>query len=1640
MFKRKHKNKHERMRDFLVRAFKKKVVIAKWQLNLFGLVCFFVGSVFGVYLVVSKKFPAIFAADEQVAFVIPTDDVDASRDVLFSQGTTSGTVVTGVGNNEKVKLAADVSVLSDPNYVKSDYQSDIGNTPGLVSYWKFDGDSNDSKGNKNLVDSNPGFTAGKINGGLAFDGFNDIAIGNGTNLNFAGAYSACSWFKTSVADSESRSIITTGVVPNDGTAGTFSFAIQNGKLVVIDYGSGSSDTIIAPTSVSDGNWHYGCYVLNGINRKIYLDGVLDTEKDSWDPVAASIPVGVGNRFIGSLDELSLFDRALSSSDITTMFNNGIGIEGSASDAGLVSGFHFNETNGVNISEYSLAGNNITLKDVNFESGKYGSTAIFNDNYFCAPHDPALDIDSFSVEMWINPSDTQQDYADIIDRGHGIGGWVLQRTSGNTYTFFWYNADYAYYLGGDGSVTLTPNVWQHLVITKQKFEISGERVEYYLNGVKVSESVGGNPTHHDYRGPAAPICIGALSTSPAEKKRHFNGKIDEFAIYNKVLSYDEITSHLSDSFPVSSSKTWESAPLELGWRTAWTVGDSFSANVAIPAGTSIAFELRTASTKEDLANATYVPLDNGVVTNGVFTADLTEKGFTANTDPYTQVRATLITDNASLTPEVSNITFNYVKDGTPPTDISALDLKIPAWDHLGNFYWEYLTSGSWSNQMGLVFSWVNASDDQAGVKGYCIYLGQDPNGDPLTQSGMLQPTIPYSPGNVFPWGMPDSLIDARTTGGKCQFIVKYTPGERTSFDLNSYTYDHNHLRDRNGNSISALPSSPDKYYLNVKSIDNNNNVSSNSRQIEFGYDDQRPGTIGYLSLPGGFVSSKDVTITWPLEPDVQASTDRICNNYSNDQDSDFNGCACKTFGGNGKCVEWDYGSTISGIAGFQYKIRNENGEGTWYGLRHNGMEDMSDLIPANQGSYTMQSEFRDENGNPIYVKDSEGNPTSEINSDFRMLKEGTTTIEFRVCDLAGNCNDDSRMRGQIKINSVAPSVPVDLQVTPNDSTSNAYAFSWKKPDRFIGSDGNKLQYCYTVNTLPSINSCIFTPAGTTLLPADAFASQPGENTFYLVAKDEAGNINYDVYASVKFTYSGSAPGIPKSVDLADISIKDTQNWKLVLSWDKPEQLGAGVSSYKIFRSDSEANCATNPSAFTQTGSTAGTSFADADLSQKKYYYCVRACDSANNCSASSATVSKLPTGKYTQPANLIDGPSVDSISTSKAKINWVTERGSDSKVSFGKESGKYYEEEPSNATQTKTHNISLNNLSPGTQYFYKAKWTDEDGNTGMSEEKSFRTDPAPIVKDVEVNNIGISSAFIKFTTKGASEAKLYYGRSTGFGGVKKVSTSNNESSYTVQLDSLNDGTKHYYKINTVDSEGTEYEGTTLDFTTLPRPKVSNVKVEDVRNTAQPEISVTWETNTETSSIITYYPKGEKDKASDEVNVKLVSGEHRLNIKNLLPEKEYVLVVKGVDKIGNEASSDEYNFTTASDTRPPMVSDLNIEGVIVDNINQKDPTAQLVVSWNTDEPATSQIEYGEGSGSDYAQKTQEDSNLTTNHLVIVSGLAPSKVYHLRVVSKDKAENVTNSIDNVTITPKAVDNALDLVIINLQEIFGFLANLRN
>jgi hypothetical protein len=66
-------------------------------------------------------------------------------------------------------------------------------------------------------------------------------------------------------------------------------------------------------------------------------------------------------------------------------------------------------------------------------------------------------------------------------------------------------------------------------------------------------------------------------------------------------------------------------------------------------------------------------------------------------------------------------------------------------------------------------------------------------------------------------------------------------------------------------------------------------------------------------------------------------------------------------------------------------------------------------------------------------------------------------------------------------------------------------------------------------------------------------------------------------------------------------------------------------------------------------------------------------------------------------------------------------------------------------------------------------------------------------------------------------------------------------------------------------------------------------------------------------------------------------------------------------------------------------------------------RATITWTTDEPATSRVDYGPTTG--YGQSTTPDATLVTQHVQDVSGLTPSTHYVFRVVSADSQGNVAS-----------------------------------
>ncbi len=123
----------------------------------------------------------------------------------------------------------------------------------------------------------------------------------------------------------------------------------------------------------------------------------------------------------------------------------------------------------------------------------------------------------------------------------------------------------------------------------------------------------------------------------------------------------------------------------------------------------------------------------------------------------------------------------------------------------------------------------------------------------------------------------------------------------------------------------------------------------------------------------------------------------------------------------------------------------------------------------------------------------------------------------------------------------------------------------------------------------------------------------------------------------------------------------------------------------------------------------------------------------------------------------------------------------------------------------------------------------------------------------------------------------------------------------------------------------------------------------------------------------------------------------------------------DPAGNWSASATSTITL--DTTAPTIS-----AVASTNITGNSAT----ITWTTNEPATSQVNYGLTTS--YGATTTLDTNLVTSHSVLVSGLSPSTTYHYRVRSKDAAGNEKVGTDSKFTTSAVVDTQPPTVPTNL------------
>ncbi len=193
---------------------------------------------------------------------------------------------------------------------------------GLLSRWKFEGDPtmgvSDEMGNNDGSCSNcPTGVPGKFGQAYQFNGIDDI-IELTTDSVETGTVTVCAWMNTNTLYSWQA------IVGNDG----FIFGpYSNGNRLALTSDSGGVAIYSATDSLLVNQWYHVCAIrLSNGTGSIYINGIQSgASGDTGTPlsysglvIGALRPTGI-LEFNGLIDEVMIFDKALTPLDIKTLY-------------------------------------------------------------------------------------------------------------------------------------------------------------------------------------------------------------------------------------------------------------------------------------------------------------------------------------------------------------------------------------------------------------------------------------------------------------------------------------------------------------------------------------------------------------------------------------------------------------------------------------------------------------------------------------------------------------------------------------------------------------------------------------------------------------------------------------------------------------------------------------------------------------------------------------------------------------------------------------------------------------------------------------------------------------------------------------------------------------------------------------------------------------------------------------------------------------------------------------------------------------------------------------------------------------------------------------------------------------------------
>ncbi len=503
---------------------------------------------------------------------------------------------------------------------------------------------------------------------------------------------------------------------------------------------------------------------------------------------------------------------------------------------------------------------------------------------------------------------------------------------------------------------------------------------------------------------------------------------------------------------------------------------------------------------------------------------------------------------------------------------------------------------------------------------------------------------------------------------------------------------------------------------------------------------------------------------------------------------------------------------------------------------------------------------------------------------------------------------------------------------------------------------------------------------------------GTKSLFAWAKDAAGNVSAYAVDAVVITLPDKTPPVISSV------ASSTSVTSAVISWTTDElststvQYGTTVS----YGSASSSKAMVTSHSIVITGLAAST----------LYHFRVASRDASGNATSSKDYTMRTPAIADTTPPVITSVTST--ASATSAVIRWTTDESSTSTVEYGTSAS--YGSTSSSSTFVTAHVIVISGLTASTIYHFRVSSQDGSGNATTSGDYVLQTTAPPDVTPPVITSVtstaSVTSAVIGWTTDELSTSTVQYGTSVSYGNVSSSKVF--VTAHAIVITGLASNTLYHFRVASGDAAGNA--ATTGDYTlqTAVAPDVTPPVITAVASsTSISSATITWTTNEASTSTVQYgttISYGSASSSSDFVT------SHSITLTGLSANTLYHFRVASRDAAGNATSTKDYTLRTnaAPDTTPPIISSVASSAFVT----------SAVMTWATDEPSTSIIEYGTTSG--YGS-VSTSTVFTTAHSMAIAGLTANTTYHFRVASSDASGNVATSTDYTLQTSSQVATAV-------------------